>query len=95
MVRILKFGDFDKVESATFRLKQYTSTDDEIIFEGILNINGEKSNGYIFCDKSGDLECYQFFDKDGRDIGETYGPNIIENIVKQKIKNKIKKIFKK
>lgn len=86
MNRILRFGEFGKIDSAVFRLKNAEKTDDEIIYEGTLSINGEKINGYIFCDSKGDLECYQFFDKEGRDIGDTYGQEAIESMVRGKIK---------
>ena len=86
MNRILRFGEFAKINSAVFRLKSTEKTEDEIIYEGTLSINGEKLHGYIFCDAKGELECYQFFDSNGKDIGETYGSDAIESMVKGKIK---------
>lgn len=86
MNRILRFGEFSKIDSAVFRLKKAEKTDDEIIYEGTLSINGDKIHGYIFCDSEGDLECYQFFDGDGKDIGETYGHDAVESMFMEKIK---------
>jgi len=86
MNRILRFGEFSKIDSAVFRLKKAEKTDDEIIYEGTLSINGDRLHGYIFCDSQGELECHQFFDKEGRDISETYGQDAVEQMFKGKIK---------
>ncbi len=86
MNRILRFGEFSKIDSAIFRLKSVEKTDDEIIYEGTLSLNGEKIRGYIFCGIDGEFECYQFFDSEGRDIGETYGHDAVDSMVRGKIK---------
>jgi hypothetical protein len=51
-----------------------------------LSINGEKIVGQIFCDNFGELECFQFYDKNGKDICDTYGQSIVESVIKEKIK---------
>jgi len=86
MTRIFRFGEFNKIESAVFRLKNTERTDEEVCYTGTLTINGEKILGQIFCDSSGDLECFQFFQKDGSDICEKYGYDVMESVIKQKLK---------
>ena len=86
MARIFKFDEFGKIESAVFRLKSTERTDEEVCYTGTLSINGEKIVGQIFCDKGGDLECFQFYNKEGKDICDIYGESIVESIIKEKIK---------
>ena len=86
MARIFKFDEFIKIESAAFRLKSTERTDEEVCYTGTLSINGQKIVGQIFCDRGGDLECFQFYDKDGKDICDTYGQSIVESIIREKIK---------
>jgi len=91
MNRILTFGEFSRIDSAVFRLKSAKDYGDEIVYEGVLSLNGEKIAGQIFADADGDLECYQFYDKDGRDIAETYGQEAVDSMVRSKLKRLIKK----
>jgi hypothetical protein len=86
MGRIFRFEEFNKIESAIFRLKSVEKTDEEICYTGTLSINGEKIVGQIFCEKNGDLECFQFYDKNGKDICDIYGQNIMESVIKEKLK---------
>lgn len=86
MTRIFRFDEFGKIESAVFRLKSTERTDEEVCYTGTLSINGEKIVGQIFCDKGGDLECFQFYNKEGKDICDIYGESIVESIIKEKIK---------
>jgi hypothetical protein len=86
MARIFRFDEFGKIESAVFRLKSTERTDEEVCYTGTLSINGEKIVGQIFCDKGGDLECFQFYNKEGKDICDIYGESIVESIIKEKIK---------
>jgi len=86
MSRIFRFDEFNKIESTIFRLKTIERTDEEVCYTGTLSINGEKIVGQIFCDRDGDLECFQFFNKEGKDIGEIYGQDIMESVIKEKIK---------
>ena len=86
MNRIFRFDEFSKIESATFRTKKIEKTDGEICYTGTLCINGEKIVGQIFCDSGGELECVQFYDKDGKDICDRYGSAIVESIIQNKIK---------
>lgn len=86
MARIFRFDEFGKIESAVFRLKSTERTDEEVCYTGTLSINGEKIVGQIFCDKGGDLECFQFYNKEGKDICDIYGESIVESMIKEKIK---------
>ena len=86
MTKIFRFDEFGKIESVIFRLKSTESTDEEVCYTVTLTINGEKILGQIFCEKNGDLECFQFYDKDGKDICDTYGQSIVESIIKEKLK---------
>lgn len=86
MTRIFRFDEFGKIESAVFRLKSTERTDEEVCYTGTLSINGEKIVGQIFCDKGGDLECFQFYNKEGKDICDIYGESIVESMIKEKIK---------
>ena len=86
MARIFRFDEFGKIESAVFRLMSTERTDEEVCYTGTLSINGEKIVGQIFCDKGGDLECFQFYNKEGKDICDIYGESIVESIIKEKIK---------
>ena len=86
MAKIFRFDEFGKIESAVFRLKSTERTDEEVCYTGTLSINGEKIVGQIFCDKGGDLECFQFYNKEGKDICDIYGESIVESIIKEKIK---------
>ena len=86
MARIFRFDEFSKIESTVFRLKSTERTDEEVCYTGTLTINGEKILGLIFCEKNGDLECFQFYDKNGKDICDIYGQIIVESIIKEKIK---------
>jgi hypothetical protein len=86
MSRIFRFDEFNKIESAIFRLKTVEKTDEEVCYTGTLSINGEKIVGQIFCDNFGELECFQFYDKNGKDICDTYGQSIVESVIKEKIK---------
>ena len=91
MTRKFRFDEFSKIESAVFRLKSTEKTDEEVCYTGTLTINGEKILGQIFCDRDGDLECFQFFQKDGRDICDKYGYEIVESVIVQKLKRLKKK----
>ena len=93
MTKIFRFDEFGKIESVIFRLKSTESTDEEVCYTGTLTINGEKILGQIFCEKNGDLECFQFYDKNGKDICDIYGQIIVESIIKEKIKRLNKKII--
>lgn len=86
MAKIFRFDEFGKIESAVFRLKNTERTDEEVCYTGTLSINGEKIVGQIFCDKGGDLECFQFYNKEGKDICDIYGESIVESMIKEKIK---------
>jgi hypothetical protein len=86
MTKIFRFDEFGKIESVIFRLKTVEKTDEEVCYTGTLTINGEKILGQIFCEKNGDLECFQFYDKNGKDICDTYGQGIVESIIREKIK---------
>ena len=86
MARIFRFDEFSKIESSVFRLKNIERTDEEVCYTGTLTINGEKIVGQIFCDGGGELECVQFYDKNGKDICDIYGQIIVESIIKEKIK---------
>lgn len=86
MSRIFRFDEFNKIESAIFRLKTVEKTDEEVCYTGTLSINGEKIVGQIFCDGVGELECFQFYNKEGKDICDIYGQIIVESIIKEKIK---------
>ena len=85
-MKILGFQKYNDISSARFRIKSIENLSDEICYHVLLSINGEKINGEIFCDNTGDLECYQFYNSDGICITELYGEYIIENLIRKKLK---------
>jgi len=89
-MNILKFDKYNEITSARIRISKIEESNTEICYQALLSINGEKINGQIFTEKNGDLECYQFYDKNGIDITEIYGQVIVEKIIINKLK-KIKK----
>ena len=89
-MNILKFDKYNEITSARIRISKIEESNTEICYQALLSINGEKINGQIFTEKNGDLECYQFYDKNGIDIAEIYGQEIVEKIIINRLK-KIKK----
>ena len=85
-MRILDFGKYSEITSAKFRVKRIDESSDETCYYVLLSINGEKINGQIFCDSVGELECYQFYNSEGRCISEIYGSDVVESLVKKKLK---------
>jgi hypothetical protein len=85
-MRILDFGRYKEITSAKFRVKKVEESIDETCYYVLLSINGERINGEIFCDSKGDLECYQFYNSEGRCISEVYGSGIVEDLVKKKLR---------
>ena len=85
-MKILGFQKYNDITSARFRVKSVENLSDEICYHVLLSINGEKINGEIFCYPTGELECYQFYNSDGRCISEIYGQNIIEELIRKKLK---------
>lgn len=85
-MRILDFGRYKEITSAKFRVKKVEESIDETCYYVLLSINGERINGEIFCDSNGELECYQFFNSEGRCISEVYGSGIVEDLVKKKLR---------
>ena len=85
-MKILGFQKYNDITSARFRVKSVENLSDEICYHVLLSINGELINGEIFCDPTGDLECYQFYNSEGRCISEIYGSDIIENLIRKKLK---------
>lgn len=85
-MKILGFQKYNDITSARFRVKSIENLSDEICYHALLSINGEKINGEIFCDPNGELECYQFYNSDGRCISEIYGQDIIESLIRKKLK---------
>lgn len=89
-MNILKFDKYNEITSARIRINKIEESNNEICYKALLSINGEKIKGEIFTEKNGDLECFQFYDKNGIDIGEIYGQEIVEKIIINRLK-KIKK----
>lgn len=90
-MEILRFDKYNEISSSKIRINKVKELSDEICYEASITINGSKTEGQIFTEKNGDLECYQFYDKNGIDIDEIYGHDILEKIIKQKLK-KIRQI---
>ena len=85
-MKILGFQKYNDITSARFRVKSVEKSSDEICYHVLLSINGEKIVGEIYCDKNGDLECFQFYNSSGRCITEVYGQKVIEELIRKKIK---------
>ena len=83
--RIVNFSDFLVIESIRFILKNKEESDTEIFYNGLLKINGENIFGQIFCEKNKELECYQFYNKDGIDIALVYGEDLVDKAIKKEI----------
>jgi hypothetical protein len=83
---ILRFDKYNEISSSKIRINKVKESSDEICYEASITINGNKIEGQIFTEKNGDLECYQFYDKNGIDIDDVYGHDILEKIIKEKLK---------
>lgn len=86
MKRILDFGKFVEVSRSRMRVLKTEASDDEVRYDVRLHINEQSIDGCIFVDAQGELECWQFYDAEGRCLSETYGQEAIDNIVNRKIK---------
>jgi hypothetical protein len=89
-MNILGFDKYNEITSSRIRINKIEESNNEVCYKAIFSINGEKIKGEIFTEKNGDLECFQFYDKNGIDISEIYGQEIIEKIIINKLK-KLKK----
>jgi hypothetical protein len=90
MKKILDYNNFEHINKSKFRLIKTERSNDEIRYDVRLVINEEVINGSIFVDISGELECWQLHDSDGRCLSETYGQENIDKLVNKKLK-KIRK----
>jgi len=90
MGRILDFGKFVDINKSRMRILKTEASEDEVRYDVRLHINEQVIDGCIFTDPSGDLECWQLYDGEGRCLSETYGHDTIDNLVNKKLK-RIKK----
>lgn len=90
MKKILDFGKFVEINNSRLDVIKTEKSDDEVRYDVRLRINEQVINGQIFVDKQGELECWQFYDSEGRCLSETYGEDNIDKLVNKKIK-KIRK----
>ena len=86
MERILDFGKFVDINKSRMRVLKTEKSDDEVRYDVRLHINEQVIDGCIFTDRSGDLECWQLYDVEGRCLSETYGHETIDKLVNKKLK---------
>ncbi len=90
MKKILDYNSFEHINKSKFRLIKTDRSIDEIRYDVKLYINEEIINGSIFVDMTGELECWQFYDSEGRCLSEVYGQDNMDKLVNKKLK-KIRK----
>lgn len=90
MKKILDYNSFEQINKSKFRIIKTERSNDEIRYDVKLFINELVINGSIFVDITGELECWQLYDSDGRCLSETYGQDNMDKLVNKKIK-KIRK----
>ena len=86
MVRILDYGKFSEIGRSRMRVVKTERSDDEVRYDVRLHINEQCIDGCIFTDSYGELECWQFYDAEGRCLSETYGHDTIDRLVNKKLK---------
>jgi hypothetical protein len=90
MKKILDFGKFMDINNSRLDVIKSNESDDEVRYDVRLRINEQVVIGQIFVDKQGELECWQFYDSEGRCLSETYGQDNMDKLVNKKLK-KIRK----
>jgi hypothetical protein len=86
MERILNFGKFVQINNSRLKVLHTEQSEDEVRYDVRLRINEQVIDGQIFVDKAGELECWQFYDADGRCLSETYGHDMIDTLINKKLK---------
>jgi len=88
-MRIVKYKNFlNDYKSLKFTLESKKSDGGENEYSGVITYKRKKFKGQIYTDNVNELECFQFYDKDGVDILEYCN----ESVFSEFINNEIKKI---